>query len=35
MVLMRIRNIHAEVAADILLTNALGFFDVFGGLLFT
>ena len=35
MVLMRIRNIYAEVAADILLTNAVGSFDVFGGLLFT
>jgi hypothetical protein len=35
MVLMRIRNIFAEVAADILLTNTVGSFDVFGGLLFT
>jgi hypothetical protein len=35
MVLMRIRNIHAEVAAEILFADAVGFFDVFGRLLFT
>jgi hypothetical protein len=35
MVFMRIRNIYAEVAADILLADAVGSFDVFGRLLFT
>jgi hypothetical protein len=35
MVLMRILNIYAEVAAEILFADALGFFDVFGRLLFT
>ena len=35
MVLMRIRNIYAEVAPDILLSGPVGFFHIFGGILFT
>ena len=35
MVLMRILNVAAEVAADILFADAVGFFDVFRRLLFT
>ena len=35
MVVMRIGDVHAEIAADILLTGAIGFFNVLGRILFT
>ena len=35
MIVMRIGDVHAEIAADILLTGAIGFFNVSGRILFT
>jgi hypothetical protein len=35
MILMRILNIHAEVATDVLFADTVGFFNVFDSLHFT
>ena len=35
MIVMRIGDVHAEIAADMLLTGAIGFFNVSGRILFT